>query len=149
MFKYTLAVIACFITADRGRTSQCLSGCVGLWRLSKVFIQRSVMPHQRLSKSHLLFEFPGKIKILYSFCKHAYWTERPVLKWFGINMRTITPIIYMHACTHTHTHTHTHTQCLSIHPNAMQLINDHVNLKTFAFTVKIKGWGVRREMKDK
>ncbi len=30
--------------------------------LSKAFIERSVMPYQRLSKRHLLFEFAEKIK---------------------------------------------------------------------------------------
>ncbi len=44
---------------------------------------------------------------------------------------------------------------MSIHPsknNAINLlINDHVNLKTFAFTVKLKGWGQigRREDEKK
>ncbi len=33
--------------------------------LSKAFIQRSVMPHQRLSKRHLLFEFPEKINTVF------------------------------------------------------------------------------------
>ncbi len=31
-------------------------------RLSEAFTQRSVIPHQRLSKRHLLFEFPEKRK---------------------------------------------------------------------------------------
>ncbi len=50
---------------DRGRSSQCLCWVYTstfLKRLSKAFIQRSVMPHQRLSKHHLLFKFPEKLK---------------------------------------------------------------------------------------
>ncbi len=74
-------------------------------RLSKAFIQPSLMPHQRLSKQHLLFEFPEKTnKHLYSFSTHAYWTERPGPKRFSTNVCTVTPLIH----THTHTHTHTH-----------------------------------------
>uniref|UniRef100_A0A671PLJ8 Prolyl endopeptidase n=1 Tax=Sinocyclocheilus anshuiensis TaxID=1608454 RepID=A0A671PLJ8_9TELE len=43
-------------------------------RLSKVFIQRSVMPHQRLSKRHLLFEFPEakKKKLVRFTCVDDY-----------------------------------------------------------------------------
>ncbi len=49
-------------------TTARVNACVGFGhvsepsqkRLSKAFIQRSVMPHQRLSKRHLLFEFPEK-----------------------------------------------------------------------------------------
>ncbi len=65
-------------------------------RLSKVFIQQSVMPHQRLSKRHSLFEFPEKIKILYLFGTHAYRTERPVPKRFGTTTCTVTPLIETH-----------------------------------------------------
>ncbi len=64
--------------ADRGRSSQCLCWVytARFWtvqRLSKAFIQRSVMPHQRQSKHHLLFDHPEeKTKtILYSFGTHA------------------------------------------------------------------------------
>ncbi len=50
-------------------------------RLSKAFIQWSVIPHQRLSKRHLLFDFPEKKK---------YRNERPIPKRFGTN----TPLIF-------------------------------------------------------
>ncbi len=60
-------------------------------RLSKAFIQRSVMPHQRLLKWHLLFEFPEEKKKCNT---HAYRTERPVPKWFGTNTCTVTPLIF-------------------------------------------------------
>ncbi len=40
--------------------------------LSKAFIQRSVMPHQRLSKRHLLCEFPEEKHLFCIFGTHAY-----------------------------------------------------------------------------
>ncbi len=43
-------------------------------RLSKPFIQCSVMPHQRLSKHRLLFEFPEK-KYIYCICSVHMHTE--------------------------------------------------------------------------
>ncbi len=49
-------------------------------RLSKAFIQRSVMPHQRLVKTaFIILNFLKKKKkeILYSFGTHASRTERP------------------------------------------------------------------------
>ncbi len=46
-------------------------------RLCNAFIQQSVMPLQRLSKRQLLFEFPGKKKILLWYTctepKDPYW----------------------------------------------------------------------------
>ncbi len=86
--------------ADRGRLSQCLCWVYSstFLKLNRprsgspkwVFIQPYVMPHQRLSKRHLLFEYAEK-KILFSFCTHAYRTERPVPKRFGKNMCTLHP----------------------------------------------------------
>ncbi len=64
-------------------------------QLSKAFIQRSVMPHQRMSKRLLLFEFPEK-RILYLFGTHAYRTKKPVAKWFGTNTSTVTSLIYIY-----------------------------------------------------
>ncbi len=57
-------------------------------RLCKALIQRSVMPRQRMSKCHLLFEFTENIK---KYWIHAYWTKRPVSKRFGLNTCTVTP----------------------------------------------------------
>ncbi len=72
-----------------------VNACVGFipparfW--SKPFIQRSVMPHQRLSKRHLLFEIPVVKKNVNVFVR--YTTERPVPKRLGTNTCTVTPLL--------------------------------------------------------
>ncbi len=65
-------------------------------RLSKAFIQRSVMPHQRLRKRHLLFEFPEKKKkkniYIYIYTVLVRYTYAYRTK----NTCTVTPLIYIY-----------------------------------------------------
>ncbi len=83
--------------ADHGRSSQCLC-CVSepsQKRLYEPFIQRSVMPHQRLSKHHLLFEFPEKtnkhcIRSVHIYSQvHKYWDIDTILTFLALYTTTM------------------------------------------------------------
>ncbi len=61
---------------------------------TEAFTQRSVTPHQRAPKRHLLSELKFPEKLNDFFGTRAYRTEIPVPKIFGMNTCTVTPLLH-------------------------------------------------------